>query len=127
MELNNLNWGIYNTYVNFEICILTAQNVEKRKENIRNMFFNFATRPSVQVLQASQKYYTLNSQETNEFIGENNFFSGKMCSTACQAQKQPLANVLQNRCSHGLLNTRPSMSHSKAKIKRPVFQKNSTK
>ena len=74
MELNNLNWGIYNTYVNFEICILTAKNVEKRKENIRNTFFNFATRPLVQVLQASQKYYMLNSQETNEFIGENNFF-----------------------------------------------------
>ena len=43
MELNNLNWGIYNTYVNFEICILTAKNVEKRKENIRNTFFNFAS------------------------------------------------------------------------------------
>ena len=29
--------------------------------------------------------------------------------------------------NHGLLNTRPYMSHLKAKIKRPVFQKNSTK
>ena len=27
----------------------------------------------------------------------------------------------------GLLNTRPYMSHLRAKIKRPVFQKNSTK
>ena len=31
------------------------------------------------------------------------------------------------RIAHGLLNTRPYMSQLKAKIKWPVFQKNSTK
>ena len=38
------------------------------------------------------------------------------------------SNSGQNvKSQHGLLNTRPYMSHLKAKIKRPVFQKNSTK
>ena len=38
-----------------------------------------------------------------------------------------MINSTPSEIFHGLLNTRPYMSHFKAKIKRPVFQKNSTK
>ena len=34
---------------------------------------------------------------------------------------------INDTANHGLLDTRPYMSHLKAKIKRPVFQKNATK
>ena len=55
------------------------------------------------------------------------FWIWDLVFVVCLNLLQLTCNIFQNRDNHGLLNTRSYMSHVKAKIKRPVFQKNSTK
>ena len=50
------------------------------------------------------------------------------CDTERESDKSYMINhVVYFGLYHGLLNTWPYMSHLKAEIERPVFQKNSTK